>query len=271
MMIFLASLAAVSAPVAPAPTAEAVTEISLRCLSFSEPSLELAHMDRKGKPVVFEARNQSLTHELRVPCKEQQLVIYRRAAPEKAVVATAGTDPAKAEPTWVPLATVALPPSGTRFIAIIHREGARDLIALIADPEDENAGGSMRFFNLCQHPVGLNFPGGNHVLEAGKDTVIHPSIQHEEYGQGQILSPGEGKWRLSGGIRWLQLNDIRTIWFILPTPGVEGTVMLRGIEERITRPAEATSPETARDATSALKAGLGSGKPRANGRLASSG
>lgn len=267
MVIFLASLAAVTAQ----PDPSAVTEISVRCLSFTEASMELAFMDRKDKPVVFEARNQSLSHELRVPCKEQKFVVYHRTVVEKSPAEAAAKN-GEPETVWTPLATATLPASGTRFIAILHREGNRDQISLIADPEDENAGGSMRFFNLCQHQIGLNFPGGNYVLDSGKDTVIRPKIAHEDYGQGQIFSPMDGTWRLSGGMRWLQLNDIRTIWFVLPTPGAEGTVMLRGIEEKIAQPVNTTTPaEASSTKAGAMKAGLDAGKPHAKGKLASSG
>jgi len=240
MILFLTAFAAVTATPQPE-----FKEVTVRCLSFDELSVKIAVMDQKNKPTVVEVHNQSFTHELRVPCKDQTLVFYQSQPPAE--------DSKTKEPTWVPLVSAVIPPEGGRFIAILQRTGERLKLSLVADPEDAEAGGSMRFFNLCQQQVGISFPGINQVLDSGKETIIRPKIAHEEYGQGQFFCLDDGKWRLAGGTRWLQLNDIRTIWFILPTPGQSKTVVLRGIEEKIAPPPTASTEEPTQSTTSEAK------------------
>jgi hypothetical protein len=240
MILFLTAIAAVTAT----PPSE-VQHVTLRCLSFDELSVKIAVMNDKNQPTVVEVHNQSFTHELRVPCKDQTLIFYQSQPPSE-------NSPTK-EPTWVPLVSAIIPPEGGRFIAILQRTGEQMKLSLVADPEDAEAGGSMRFFNLCQQQVGLSFPGTKQVLDSGKEIIIRPKIAHEEYGQGQFFCLDDGNWRLAGGTRWLQLNDIRTIWFILPTPGQAKTVVLRGIEEKIVSPTDAKSesaPSTTTEAKS---------------------
>ena len=50
-----------------------------------------------------------------------------------------------------------------------------------------------------------------------------------------------GGWRSAGGIRWLQLNDIRTLWFITPDPHNPNLVAVRSIEEKVYSPALAAA------------------------------
>ena len=217
---------AAATPAPPVPEV-AAPEIAFRCLSFDDAQIEVAVKDQKDKPVIFQAHSHAFSHEIKVRCKEQTLVIYQ-AKP-------AATDLQKATENtgMIPLASAHVPEGTSRFIAVLYRNQSRIALSLIPDPEDPAAAGSMRFFNLCQQQVGIEFPGKSQVLEPGKETVFHPQIAHEAYGQGRLFCLDEGRWRPAGGMRWLQLNDIRSIWFILPTPGQLGTVTLRGIEERI--------------------------------------
>lgn len=212
---------AAATPPPPAP------EVAFRCLSFDDAQIEVAVMDHKNKPVIFQAHSHAFSHEIKARCEEQTLVIYK-ADPE-----VSGLEKTKEDREWIPLASARVPEGTSRFIAVLHRNQGRIALSLIPDPDNPAAAGSMRFFNLCQQQVGIEFPGKRQVLEPGKETLFRPQIAHEAYGQGRLFCLDEGQWRLAGGMRWLQLDDIRSIWFILPTPGQLGTVTLRGIEERI--------------------------------------
>jgi hypothetical protein len=96
------------------------------------------------------------------------------------------------------------------------------------------AAGSMRFFNVCKARLGVNFPGLKKLLQPGEDFYYEPAIKGGDYGQGQFLLADEkGEWNPAGGMRWIQLPDARTLWFIVPHYNDPCLVMTRGISERV--------------------------------------
>lgn len=230
---------------APAPHAE------FRAISFDEPSVEVFLLDppasRQGKPGQrTEARglplhSHALTHAVRVRCPENRLTFHRR------------TRDADGRETYRPLASAPVPAEGGTFLAILHGTAGNHGLSLVPDTGPEGAGGTLRFLNLCPAPVAMSFPGLREVIAPAKQVLLRPLVKAEDYGQGQFFLPDGEEWRPAGGLRWLQLEDIRTLWFILPAPGQPGIVTLRGIEERIpppvkgsggakgTRPASASS------------------------------
>ena len=213
--VFSALLSFLAATTAPAPVAE------VRLLSFDSPRLEVSVEDREGKVTPLVVYSHTLTHGVNVRCHEGRLTLFRE-----------GKD-AEGKPTRTPLASATVPPEGGTFLGIVQGSGDTLGLALIPDTGNRVGGGSMRFFNLCNKPLGLNFPGLRQVLAPGKDLVLKPDVQPSDYGQGQFLLVDGEEWKVAGGIRWLHLDDIRTFWFVLMDPGMQGVVRVRGIEERI--------------------------------------
>jgi hypothetical protein len=225
MLIHLLMLGAV----APDPGAAQVT---LKLMSFDEPQMEVTMMNAEGRPAPVTLFSHALTEPLDSRCHERRLTVYQKAKTE---------DPK--EPL-VPLASSPLPASGARFIAIISGSGSSTRLNLIPDNGGAAAAGTIRFFNLCPKPVGLSMPGTRRVLPSGQELTLHPEVKAEQYGQAQFFLPNEGgDWQVAGGLRWLQMEDIRSILFLMPAPGEEGLIKVRGVEERIT--ADLKSPPNA--------------------------
>lgn len=211
LVIFAASL----------PTPEA-TPVSVKLMSFDAPQREVIVVDEAGKPAAVKLYSHSLTSPISSQAKAGKFSVF--SAPES-------PDP-KAPP--VALATADIPPGETKLIAIVSGMGDATRLNLIPDHSGVAAAGTLRFFNLCPKPVGLSLPGEHQVIPAGKDLVIHPKVKASEYGQAQLFLPQEDAgWQVAGGMRWLQLEDIRSILFLLPAPGEPGMIVIRGIEERI--------------------------------------
>lgn len=235
LLPLLSILAATSAP---------TPQVEFRAMSFDEPSVEVFLVDapapREGRPEPkteskSEARGLSLyshalTHAVRARCPESRLTFHRR------------TRDAEGRETYQPLASAPVPAEGGTFLAILHGSSGNYGLSLVPDTGTEGAGGTLRFFNLCPTPVAMSFPGMRQVIAPTKQVLLRPPVKAEDYGQGQFFLPDGEEWRAAGGLRWLQLEDIRTLWFILPAPGQPGIVTLRGIEERIVPPAPAGPP-----------------------------
>lgn len=221
LLPLLSILAATSAP---------TPQVEFRAMSFDEPSVEVFLVDapasKEAKP---EARplslySHALTHAVKARCPESRLTFHRKA-----------TD-AEGKVSYLPVASAPVPPEGGTFLAILHGSAGQYGLSLVPDTGTEGAGGTLRFFNLCPTPVAMSFPGLRQVIAPSKQVLLRPPVKAEDYGQGQFFLPDGEEWRVAGGLRWLQLEDIRTLWFILPAPGQPGIVTLRGIEERIAPP-----------------------------------
>jgi hypothetical protein len=221
-----------------AATASPTPQVEFRAMSFDEPSMEVYLLEspasKEAKESKPEARalalySHALTHAVRTRCPESRLTFHRKVTDAEGKVA------------YLPLASAAVPPEGGTFLAILHGSAGNHGLSLVPDTGTEGAGGTLRFFNLCPTPLALSFPGLREVIAPSKQALLRPPVKSEDYGQGQFFLPDGDEWRVAGGLRWLQLDDIRTLWFILPAPGQPGIVTLRGIEERI-EPAVLLSP-----------------------------
>jgi len=235
MTVLLPLLSILAATTAPTP------QVEFRAMSFDEPSVEVFLVEspapREGKDAKPEARSlplhsHALTHAVRTRCPDSRLTFHRKVTDAEGKVA------------YLPLASAAVPAEGGTFLAILHGSSGNHGLSLVPDTGTEGAGGTLRFFNLCPTPVALSFPGLRQVIAPSKQALLRPPVKEEDYGQGQFFLPDGEEWRVAGGLRWLQLGDIRTLWFILPAPGQPGIVTLRGIEERIAPPAPALPPAT---------------------------
>ena len=220
-------LSALATSVSPGP------EIEIRAMSFDVPTAQVFLVEPAAsagpnekpliRPVYLYAN--SLTPAVRVRCASGKLVFH------KVVVDVKG------EPSYVPIAATDVPAEGGQFLAILLGSEGQYSLALIPDTGTKGAGGTQRFFNLCPTSIGLDFPGAQQVLPPRGQLLLNQNmIKPQEYGQGRILIHDGEAWQPAGGLRWLQLEDIRTLWFIMPALGQPGHVHIRGIEERIDAP-----------------------------------
>ena len=221
-------------------------EIKFRALSFNEPVIELVIVDPKkieasasaskgngkdkkdspaGEPL--KVYNVSLTEEKKTHYADGRLTFYK-----------ANTDP-DGVTTLTPFVDAIVPVPNSSYIAIISGSADKPTLQLIPDSPEKMSAGSMRFFNVCKARLGINFPGLKKVLQPGEDLYYEPAIKGGDYGQGQFLLADEkGEWNQAGGMRWIQLPDARTLWFIVPHYNDPCLVMTRGISERVPTPEE---------------------------------
>jgi hypothetical protein len=203
------------------PDPEAIP-VSVKLMSFDDPQREVAVLNAAGKPEAILLYSHSLTPTIVSQAKAGKFSIFSKPS-----------SPDPKAPLRV-LAAADLPPGEDKLIAILSGAGDSIRLNLIPDNSGTSAAGTLRFFNLCPKPVGLSLPGERQVIPAGKELVIHPKVKPSEYGQAQFFLPKEDEgWQVAGGLRWLQLEDIRSILFLLPAPGDPGIIVIRGVEERI--------------------------------------
>lgn len=199
-----------------------VQELKLKALSLNHPELELGVRDAKGKIETFKVYSHTLSAAKSVFTRAGKITLLAvdKNSPEKN--------------NWKTYATASIPPDLSSIILILSGDEARPQITVVADPLEKTHGGSLRFFNTCPYPVGINLPGFKKILASGTETFCQPDLRPESYGQGQFFTSNlGGGWRPAGGIRWLHLNDIRTLWFIAPDPHNSNLVTLRGVEELV--------------------------------------
>lgn len=203
------------------PDPEAIP-VTVKLMSFDDPQREVAVLNAAGKPVPIQLYSHSLTGAITSQAKAGKFSVFGKPADQ---------DPKTPHPV---LASATLPPGETKLIAIVSGAGASTQLSLVPDKTTENAAGTIRFFNLCPQPVGLSMPGERQVIPSGKEITLRPKVKPSEYGQAQFFLPNEENgWQVAGGLRWLQLEDIRSLLFLLPAPGDTGMIVVRGVEERI--------------------------------------
>jgi len=221
-------------------------EIKFRALSFNEPVIELVIVDPQkleasasasrgnvkdkkdspsGEPL--KVYNVSLTEEKKIHYADGRLTFYR------SVTNPDGTT------TLSTFVDAIVPTPDSSYIAIISGSIDKPTLQLVPDSPEKMAAGSMRFFNVCKVRLGVKFPGLQKVLSPGEDILYQPPVKASDYGQGQFLLADEkGEWNPAGGMRWIQLPDARTLWFIVPHYNDPCLVMTRGISERVPTPEE---------------------------------
>lgn len=201
----------------------AATQVTLKVLSFDQPEMEVVILDAGGSPAALTLYSHSLSEPVRAQCKEGRLTLFRKPK----------TDDPK-EPL-VPLVSLPSPAADGKFIAIVSGGDDAPRLSLVPDEEGDATAGTIRFFNLCAKPVGLIMPGARRVLKSGEEFTVRPQVKAEDYGQAQFLIAKEdGDWQVAGGLRWLQLEDIRSLLFLVPAPGEDDIIKVRGVEERVT-------------------------------------
>jgi hypothetical protein len=206
-------------------------QVSVKLMSFDDPQMELAILNAEGRPEPVTLYAHALSEAITTHCKEGKLTLFRRPKT---------TDPKE---ELVPIATSPVPAGATKLIAIVSGSDDQARLNLILDNGGTAAAGTIRFFNLCPKSVGLSMPGERRILPSGQEITLRPQVKPAQYGQAQFFLPGEdGNWLIAGGLRWLQLEDIRSLLFLLPAPGEEGQIKVRGVEERIAAETKQTAP-----------------------------
>ena len=226
---------------AAATPAQELPEITFRALSFNEPVIELVivdpqkikasasaskgnEKDKKDSPAgePLKVFNLSLTEEKKTHYADGRLTFY------KAITNPDGTT------TLSTFVDAIVPTPDSSYIAIISGSADKPSLQLVPDSPEKMAAGSMRFFNACKARLGVNFPGLKKLLQPGEDLYYEPSVKASDYGQGQFLLADEnGEWKIAGGMRWIQLEKFRTLWFIIPHPNNPNLVRTKGIQERV--------------------------------------
>jgi hypothetical protein len=203
------------------PDPEAVP-VTVKLMSFDDPQREVAILNGAGKPETIQLYSHSLTAAMTSQAKAGRFSVFGKPTDQ---------DPKTPLPV---LASAALPPGELKLIAIVSGAGSATRVNLVPDNATSHAAGTIRFFNLCPKPVGLNLPGERQVIPSGQEITVYPKVKPSEYGQAQFFLPNDADgWQVAGGLRWLQLADIRSLLFLLPAPGDAGMIVVRGVEERI--------------------------------------
>lgn len=156
----------------------------------------------------------------------------------------AGAPPTKPErPPHRPLASFAFPGDG-RYLLLVHQTAGGTTVNAIDDREGTFPFGSMQFVNLTAGPVEIRFGAKNLALAPKGKGTLRPGGGNNTYAEGEIHTRGEdGQFRLGYAMRIFQQDDVRTLYFLLPTEDGGHGVRLKGVEER--RSSEPTPPPVA--------------------------
>ena len=156
-----------------------------------------------------------------------------------------GTGPAQApappeRPSHRPLAAFSFPGDG-RFLLLVHQTADGATVNAIDDREGAFPFGSMQFINLTAGPVEVRFGAKTLALAAKAKGSLSPVAGSGRYAEGEIHTRGDdGQFRLGYSMRVFVQEDVRTLYFLLPTEDGGHGVRLKGVEER--RSAEPTPP-----------------------------
>lgn len=135
-------------------------------------------------------------------------------------------------PSHRPLATFSFPGDG-RFLLLVHRTAAGTTVNAIDDREGAFPYGSMQFVNLTAGPVEVRFGTKILALTPKAKGTLRPAAGHNSYALGEVHTRGEdGQFHLGYSMRIFQQDDVRTLYFLLPTEDGGRGVRLKGVEDR---------------------------------------
>lgn len=136
---------------------------------------------------------------------------------------------------WIDLPTS---PGPHHLILLINPGDPKGGILAIDDAPGAFQYGTIRFYNLCPHPVEVRVPGSLTKIPSRGSVVVRPAAADATYFEGSIHSVTtiEDKESLSYSFRYFQQNELRTLYFIIPTPDADGQVQIKGVEDRYTPP-----------------------------------
>jgi hypothetical protein len=140
----------------------------------------------------------------------------------------------------IPIAWIDLPttPGPHHLILLVNPGDPKGGILAIDDAPGTFQYGTIRFYNLCSHPVEIQIPGSRTKIGSKGSTVVRPNAPDGTYFEGAIQSRSaiDDQESLSYSFRYFQQNDLRTLYFIMPSAESEGQVIIKGVEDRYRAP-----------------------------------
>jgi hypothetical protein len=136
---------------------------------------------------------------------------------------------------WIDLPTT---PGPHHLILLVNPGDPKGGILAIDDAPGTFQYGTIRFYNLCPHAVEIQIPGSRTKIGSKGSTVVRPNALDGTYFEGAIHSRSaiDDQESLSYSFRYFQQNDLRTLYFIIPSPESEGQVTIKGVEDRYRLP-----------------------------------
>ncbi|MEY4799270.1 MAG: hypothetical protein RI978_1571 [Verrucomicrobiota bacterium] len=136
---------------------------------------------------------------------------------------------------WIDLPTT---PGPHHLILLVNPGDPKGGILAIDDAPGAFQYGTIRFYNLCPHPVEIQIPGSRTKIGSKGSTVVRPNAPDGTYFEGAIQSRSaiDDQESLSYSFRYFQQNDLRTLYFIMPSAESEGQVIIKGVEDRYRPP-----------------------------------
>ena len=140
---------------------------------------------------------------------------------------------------WIDLPTA---PGPHHLILLVNPGDPKGGILAIDDAPGTFQYGTLRFYNLCPYPVEIQIPGSRTKIGSKGSTVVRPNAADGTYFEGTIHTHStiDDQESLSYSFRYFQQNDLRTLYFVMPSPESEGQVIIKGVEDRY-RPPEPVS------------------------------
>jgi hypothetical protein len=140
----------------------------------------------------------------------------------------------------IPIAWIDLPttPGPHHLILLVNPGDPKGGILAIDDAPGTFQYGTIRFYNLCPHPVEIQIPGSRTKIGSKGSTVVRPNAPDGTYFEGAIQSRSaiDDQESLNYSFRYFQQNDLRTLYFIMPSAESEGQVIIKGVEDRYRPP-----------------------------------
>jgi hypothetical protein len=125
------------------------------------------------------------------------------------------------------------------------------------DKEESFPFGSIQYMNLSGRTIEIRYPGKTVTLAASEKGVVPSPAPIGSYAQGEIFTSGDDGYQIGNVVRTYQQAEVRTLFFILPSPNGGHAVKLKGVEER-------KMPDATPDANA--KGGKPGAAPAGNGK-----
>lgn len=130
-----------------------------------------------------------------------------------------------------PFASCTFEKSG-RYILLFAKANNERRIVVMEDHEEAFPFGGIQFMNLSGTKVEIRYPEKTTALAPNEKGVVTSPAPVGSYAQADLYTAGDDGMQIGNVVRTYQQAEVRTLFFILPSPNGGHAVRLKGIEER---------------------------------------
>lgn len=189
---------------------------TFRALAFDVPLMDAAYSlgEDQRVPLIISPNCLTAPQEYRGPAE----LTFSHLAPDAA--------------SEKPLASTTLADRASVIVLFVPDGKGGHAIRQLPDNPGQFPWGSLRIINLTGANVQVVSGPRQAVVANGGELTFRPPAAHGEYAMTEILTQREDGYARGYLMRTFQEDDLRSIYFLLPSDPREHAILLKGIEER---------------------------------------